>query len=356
MKFIVTVNGVPISTADELEEQIRPIMIRPERSEELTQFILSAAEQEFPHKVIEHLSEEEPGIYGTISFVHPPGSAVSVVEHASHVNNPGVLMERLYASSLVGAFGTKFLLSEEGVIIVNPDDPPTIQEAYDCLEKMLQGQESLGRIESYSTWTLGAFLDQCEAYFGEEFHIDQFCESTNKSYMTLVTTLKVWQNFRGKRWPLSFTHHKEILYAKVDDTVKEKILDVSVKYGLNMSEQRKVIRHLRHTRTDGTALLLMNNKEELMQAVSGVPTTDRERFLFLMDGNWWEVYGTRADIPKNAETVINFDKKLALGKDAPDSRIARWTAPDEEGVNVTKAVTEVLETRTTASELRDALE
>jgi len=133
-----------------------------------------------------------------------------------------------------------FTIREGGQATLRANNPPTIKEAYEVIDRIFVARDLTNKIDDYSTWLLGSITSELENYFGAEFDVSQVGEISDKAYNTIVTAVGVFKEYNGKQFKLSFSHHKEAYYAKISKEDKNTILQKAEDLGLSAKHVRKL--------------------------------------------------------------------------------------------------------------------
>lgn len=217
------------------------------------------------------------------------------------------------AFGLMGAMtgdGT-FLITEDGICTINPKNPPELSHAYQVVANVLKLRELGGVIDDRSTWMLGSICSELRAFFGESFDPSQVCELTEVSYNTVYTAEKVYEHFKGKRKKLSFSHHKEAFFQKIDDDSKDLVLAKAETYGLGAKQIRALCCVVK-TMEDDQVIRNIRSKgqaEDLIEAHKENKVT----YIVLNEDEWWRINGNASSIP-TGRLVID-TKNLTVRKD-----------------------------------------
>ena len=133
-----------------------------------------------------------------------------------------------------------FVIREGGQATLKANNPPTIKEAYEVIDRIFVARDLTNKIDDYSTWLLGSITSELENYFGAEFDVSQVGEISDKAYNTIVTAVGVFKEYNGRQYKLSFSHHKEAYYAKISKEDKNIILQKAEDLGLSAKHVRKL--------------------------------------------------------------------------------------------------------------------
>lgn len=133
-----------------------------------------------------------------------------------------------------------FVIREGGQATLRADNPPTLEQAYKVIDRIFVARDVTDKIDDYSTWLLGSITAELENYFGSQFDVSQVGEISDKAYNTIVTAVGVFKEYNGRKFALSFSHHKEAFYAKIEKADKDLILKKSEELGLSAKNVRSL--------------------------------------------------------------------------------------------------------------------
>lgn len=153
-------------------------------------------------------------------------SMLEVVSTTSHSVEPEVLsdeqLEDVQAEvaiiqTLTASIDGHYLIGDRFQVVVNPEAVPTVQDSLQAAVKVLGFKEVTSRADDSSNWLLGNLIIAAEDFHGDSFNISQVCEETDKSYNTCATAVGVCKAYGKSPFNLSFSHHKEAHYSKIDE-------------------------------------------------------------------------------------------------------------------------------------------
>lgn len=193
-----------------------------------------------------------------------------------------------------------FIITPEGHCTINPASPPTLVHAYQVVESSLKLDQLGEKVTDAAAWLQGDLIMELEDYFQEQFSISQVCDINTASYNTLATRLGVCREFRGKRYKLSFTHHKEAHYAKIPDETKKLILHKAETYGLSSKHVRSLASVYKTMNDDQTIRNIRSNQQalDLIAAYKQAKTT----YAVFTEGAWIRIVGLGDVLPMASET------------------------------------------------------
>lgn len=238
-------------------------------------------------------------------------------EQADIIDNAAIALMQAMSSTESGSF----IITEDGVCKVNPNSPPTLEQSYEVVGKVIKLRELAPKMDDKTSWMLGSIIDELETLHGENFEVGQVCEATEKSANTILTTVSVYRAFKKKRYNLSFSCHKEAFHQKIPAKSKDLILHKAELYGLGP----KPIRHLAcivKAMGDDQVIKNIRSKnqaDDLIQAHK----SNKVQYIVYDGGIWTRISGTAAEIPKG-QVVLD---------------LKNWTARANNGapVDITKS-------------------
>ena len=295
---------------DVLRHEVQPLMLSPddERAEQLAGRLLRAAENpETWQGLMNELADEEPGVAVAVTLDDEAEDGDFQLVTSRNISESVVTTA---GRALTSALGNHFIFTAES-IIVNPDNPPTIEDSTNAVIATLSLKESAGKLDNYSTWMLGNLVDVLEQYHGEEFDISQVMENTGRAYNTLVTAVGVYRAFRNRRYNLPFTAHKEVFYCRIDDEDKHFVLGIAEKLQLGTKTIRSLASRVRNYGRDSITPEMTADKQTLEESLT-VRRVTHDTFAFKANNRWYKYRGPSDNIPDNAENVINLDKRQFL--------------------------------------------
>lgn len=133
-----------------------------------------------------------------------------------------------------------FVIREGGQATLRQDNLPTLEQAYKVIDRIFVARETTDKIDDYSTWLLGSITSELENHFGNQFDVSQVMEISDKAYNTIVTAVSVFKEYNGRKFNLSFSHHKEAFYSKIAPEDKDLILKKAEEIGLSAKNVRSL--------------------------------------------------------------------------------------------------------------------
>lgn len=189
---------------------------------------------------IQLLSREETESAEVQSFAQ-----LEVVNVAEAINDPEQVEEKkediaALMQIVTDPISEHFVIREGGQATLRADNPPTLEQAYKVIDRIFVARNLTEKIDDYSTWLLGSITAELENYFGSQFDVSQVGEISDKAYNTIVTAVGVFKEYNGRKFALSFSHHKEAFYAKIEKADKDLILKKSEEIGLSAKNVRNL--------------------------------------------------------------------------------------------------------------------
>jgi hypothetical protein len=133
-----------------------------------------------------------------------------------------------------------FVIREGGQATLRMDNPPSLEQAYKVIDRIFVARDVTEKIDDYSTWLLGSITSELENHFGNQFDVSQVIEVSDKAYNTIVTAVSVFKEYNGRKFNLSFSHHKEAFYSKIEKADKDLILTKAEEIGLSAKNVRSL--------------------------------------------------------------------------------------------------------------------
>ena len=204
-----------------------------------------------------------------------------------------------------------FLITADGICTINPNNPPELVRAYQVVSSVLKLRTLGDVIDDRSSWMLGSITSNLRAFFGESFEPSQVADLDTASYNTIWTAEKVYDTYKGKRYKLSFSHHKEALFQKIPDSSKDLILSKAEAYELGAKQVR-----------DLASIVKIMEGDELVQNIRSKGQAEdlifaykqnKVTYLVLNENEWVKIKGTASSIP-TGRIVIDL-KNYTVRKD-----------------------------------------
>ena len=323
--WTVLYNGTPVSTLEELREMAMKSSDEAVATE-LAKQIWNARKSYDPDTRIDPLINQDPIFIAAIEYVNRTsndGLNLQLIGQSGRTI-PEIIVKATAGILLKDGLSDHFVYLEDGELVVNPENPPTLDQGNELLGRILQVKETGEKIGNYAAWTLGMISDMLENHFGEDFDATVVMGATGATYNNYITSLNVFREYwTRRRLGLSYTHHKEVHYSSLDDDQKEFVLDVSERLGLPISAQRKLMSFIRIYGVEGNDIEDADNMAELLDRIQ-VRSTNRNFLFFMPNESRWRRYkGPFDGIPPIARHIINMDTKTLI-TDGNPSPIEEW--------------------------------
>jgi hypothetical protein len=194
-----------------------------------------------------------------------------------------------------------FIVTDDGVCTINPENPPEITHAYQVVGNVLQLREIAPAIEDKSAWMLGSIVDSLEDYFSDEFSISQVCDIESQAYNTIYQKVSVYKAFKKKRYNLPYSTHQEVHFAKIPDNSKHLILGKCETYGLAAKQARALCSIVKKMDDDQTIANIRSKEqaEDLIKTYNEAKVT----YLIYDDGQWSRKNGLAGEIPEGKVVI-----------------------------------------------------
>lgn len=324
-QWLITLNGVPVSSLSELENLCSHLISKEENLTPLTDCLWRALEYDDPESRLEDWASREPLLL-MVDFL-PARDADNVLMPAviESSKSIGEIITTAAAGVLLrGGLSNHFHYTEDGRLVINPSSPPSLEQGCEILKRTLEVRETSQKLDNYSAWTLGMLWDELDRFFGDDFDPSLVMEATGRCYNTAVTSLKVYRELWANRRNLSFTHHKEALYAKVEPEDTAFILDTADRLRLSVAQQRKLTSFVRVYGSSSFIEEPPDNAELLMERLE-VKSVNKNYLFFLRSENKWFKYrGPFEHIPNGASTIINADTRAMLDAEGRPTELSDW--------------------------------
>lgn len=330
-QWLLSIGGTPVESWEallEIASNLTSGNLGETDQRQLVNDLWKALEYDNPEERIELWIDREPILLAQVDFHRVAEShGVSIPQIAESSTSIADLIIKSTAGVLLrGGLSNHFNYLEDGQLVVNTANPPTLDQGYEVIRRTLEIKETGQKLDNYSAWTLGMLGDQLERFFGDRFDPSMVMEATGKAYNTYITSVNVYKALWGNRRNLSFTHHKEAFYAKLEDpSHKDWILDTSNEMRLSVAQQRKLTSYVRLYGIDPLSEDMPENPEELMERLE-VKSVNKNYMFFLRSENKWFSYrGPFEHIPNGADPIINADTRAKLTRDGTPEAMEVWT-------------------------------
>jgi hypothetical protein len=319
--WILLLGGTPINSFEELVKTAKDEELWSKEEESaVLKTIWDARMSVDPELKIQSLIDSEPFLLYAIDYKrNEKEDGVNPLVFANSGKSISEIIVKATAGILLnGELSSHFTYLENGEIIINPDNPPTMDHGHELIRRILTIKDTGKKIENYSSWTLGMVSDMLETYFGNQYDPTIVMDATGVAYNTYSTSLNVFRNCWHTRRPnLTFTHHKEVFYANIEDEQKELALDVAEKLQLNVANLRKLLSYIRHYGQESIKIEELNDEDELLQLISVRSANRNFMFLIPNENKWYKFKGEYEMIPRNASVVINLETKAIIREEGP---------------------------------------
>lgn len=284
--------GLPLDVVSELVAKLR---LKGEASAE-----------EYPENLQDAVKELLEAI-----TINPPDSRDEIVERATF--------------GLMGAMADSpsFIITPNGLCTINPNNPPDLVHAYQVVAQVLKLRDLKDQLDDKSSWMLGSIISELRSYFGEAFEPSQVAELTEKSYNTIYTAEKVHEAFPpGKRYKISYSHHKEALFQKIPDESRHVILKKAETFGLGPKQVRS-LGVIVKTMEDDQVIKNIRSKGQAEDLIATYKENKVRYFVFDGDG-CTEILGSATSIPTGRLVLDATNKVWRKDNGAPmDVKVVR---------------------------------
>jgi hypothetical protein len=220
---------------------------------------------------------------------------------------------------MVSTEGNHFIIDEEGICTINQSNPPALTESYKVIGQVIQLHGLKDKLEDKTTWLLGSIINALENFHGEQFDLSQMCDNTSKSYNTMWTAAHVFKVFKHKRYNLSFTHHKEVCFAKITDDQKSLILSKAETLALSARECRSLSVIVRENK-DGSELVKSIKTTGQAKELIKQNKINKTQYIILKANTWTRMTIRDGTIPIG-DLVINMKEWTVRKSDGPPIQI-----------------------------------
>jgi hypothetical protein len=334
-------NGTPMSSFEEFVQIACKSSPDGKVEDDLLTQVWNARTSYDPDSRISALIKQDPLFLASVEYVNMTtndGLNLELIGQSGK-SIPEIIVKATAGILLKDGLSDHFVYLEDGELVVNPENPPTLDQGNELLGRILQVKETGERIGNYAAWTLGMISDMLENHFGENFDATVVMGATGATYNNYITSLTVFREYWARRrMSLSYTHHKEVHYSSLDDTQKEFVLDISEKLQLPISAQRKLMSFIRIYGAEGSGIEESDNIADLLDRIA-VRSTNRQFIFFMPNENQWRRYkGPYDAIPPIARHIINLDTRTVITNGNPIA-IDEWTPEVRPTPPVREAVT-----------------
>lgn len=193
-----------------------------------------------------------------------------------------------------------FIIRDGGQAEMRADNPPTLEQAYKVIDRIFVAREVTDKIDDYSTWLLGSITSELENYFGNQFDVSQVIEVSDKAYNTIVTAVSVFKEYNGRKFNLSFSHHKEAFYSKIEKEDKDLILKKAEEIGLSAKNVRSLASICK--KIGNSVIVDLSSKDQAIDLIAACKDASVD-YVTCDENNLWK--RTKSMTEPTAEIVIN---------------------------------------------------
>ena len=359
MNFTININGVLFDEEEEIRTQVSSLIMRPQHLDAVVADLLEAANGNQPSEFINQWTEREPGLCSCLAFDPVVTQALEPAPNTTELAERPLdrQLATVAATGLMRGMEDHILFPEDGLMVLNAENPPDITEAGEIVRRLFMVGDSAKKLDEFGKWNMGSFIDSCITMFGENnFSVSQFVEATDDNYNTTVTCLATYRGFAVQRYErLSFTHHKEALYAKfpgLEDEARRnlmhRLLRISQRFELSCAQQRKLFSYARNLGAEqitnlenslGFPQAAIDNPLYQVQRVSNPEITNsvdlidrvnlreaNRNYLFRFQDEWYHYRGISNAIPAGASDIFCTDNWVQINGNT-SSTLSTWTRP-----------------------------
>jgi len=264
----------------------------------------------------------------------PAAEAVATIvnEGTAAPQIASIIVRAAAGTLMMGGMSNHFQVTEDRRIILNAENPPTLAQGYEMIRRTLTLKDTGAKLENFSSWTMGALLDEMDRFFGDDFDMTEAMGQIDRAYNTAVCALGVYRAFPARPWDLSYTHYREAWFAKfpaAEDNLEEQnrlksfVLAESERLGLTVNQQRKVISFVRAYGTEALAEAPAEDLDALMRRLE-IRAVNRN-FIFQLRDQWYSYRGPFENIPNGAINILNSDTRQLMGATGTPVNLDVWT-------------------------------
>lgn len=326
-QWILTVGSKAVQNHEEATSLIEPLLTNPENKAKICTDIWNALQYDDPESRILTWIDLEPVVMASIDFnAMSQAEGVSIHEISESNRSVAEIITKAAAGVLLrGGLSNHFRYLETGELIIDPSNPPSLEQGCDIIRRTLEIKETGQRLDNYSAWTLGMLADQMENFFGQDFDPSMVMEQTSRAYGTYITSLGVFRGCWANRRKLSFTHHKEVYYAKITDQQKDWVLDKAEELQLPVLITRKLCTFVRLYGTEGLEENPPTSEEELKERLETRAVNKNFLFFLPAQNKWFEYRGPFEYIPNGASPIFNADTRAIIAQTGTATKLEAWT-------------------------------
>ena len=295
--------------------------------------IWTSLEYDDPEARIDQWIDIEPTLMAVIEFspLSEQGGVDITAISESTQSVSSIIIKATAGALLRGGLSNHFHYRESGELVINTQNPPSLEQAYEILGRTLEIKATGQKIDNYSAWTIGMLGDELERYYEGRFDPSVVMAQTGKAYNTYITSLGVYRAcWANRRQNLSFTHHKEAYYAKIAPELKEKALDICSRHNLSVGQLRKILSHMRvYGEESLDEMETAESADDVLDRLS-VRTVSKNYLFFLPSRNkWFQYRGPYEMIPNGATPILNADTR-AIIREGESTPLESYSPPGVE--------------------------
>lgn len=321
---IIYVNGSACDDIAQIKHELMVGMaIDADEASEPAVRLYNAAQNDTGWDVLTELTRANPLFASVVEIIdaHPEPQRTALV-FSDGVEQAII---RTAGMALTAGMSEHFEFTENGVR-VNRANPPSLQQAYEAVDKALQIKSSSEKLDNYSTWLLGNLIDELETLFGEEFNLAQMMRQSQTAYNTAIRALGVYKAFRERRFNLPYTHHNEVFYTNgLDWDQKMAVLEMAERMKLTAKQTRKLASYAKNFGLETLPEDAVEDAEVLSERlsarISSVP------YIFRYEDRWWKFRGQLSQVPAGAEPIFaaeSLKQVIPAGGNIASSDLPNW--------------------------------
>jgi hypothetical protein len=207
-----------------------------------------------------------------------------------------------------------FVINIDGCCSINPNNPPTIETGYQAVNHILKLKELGDVVEDKSSWMLGSAIAALEDLFGEDFNVSQICAENELNYNTTYQSVNVFKAF-PKRFKLSFSHHQEAYFAKMNkdpEANKESrdlVLGKAETYKLGAKQVRALCSIVKSMDGDDQVIKNIRSTQQANDLIAAYKAAKAQFVVF--DEGVWITFTDAVDAVHEGKIVLNLKNNTA---------------------------------------------
>jgi hypothetical protein len=209
-----------------------------------------------------------------------------------------------------------FIVNDDGCCEINTENPPEITHAYQVVMNVLKLRELGPVVDDKSAWMLGSIVASLEDYFGEEFSVSQVCEIESQAYNTIAQKVGVYKAFKNKRYNLSYTHHQQVHYTKIDDESKQLILSKAESYDLS-SKHVRTLCSIVQKMEDNQTIRNIKSKDQALSLIDAYKE-NKVKYYYYNDSGFFKKNGLAGEIPEGKLVIDTKNEKAYINGEVID--------------------------------------